>query len=107
METMQRKDLPGSVKMIRDRWSRPLGPGDVDAIIDVLDRHDLQVRDVLCVGTPDPEWITGRVTSRPDVLGPLTKDLLALEATRVHDLEVLPNGIPFPEWLDINFKIGR
>lgn len=107
MEATATNDLRGSVKMIRSRWSKPLGPGDLDAVIDILDRRDVQVRDILCVGTPDPEWITGRVTARPDDLGPLTKDLLTLEETRIHDLEVLPNGIPFPEWLDINFKIGR
>lgn len=107
MKATERNDLRGSVKMVRDRWSKPLGPGDLDSVIEILDRHDVQVRDILCHGIPNPEWITGRVTSAPGTLGPLAQDLLKLEATRVHGLEILPNGIPFPEWLDINFKIGR
>lgn len=105
--TQQAHDLRGSVKLIRDRWGRPLEADHLDRIVELLDRHGVEVRDVLCIGIPDPEAVTGAITAKPDTLGPLVEDFLKVDGVRLRDLEVFPIGIPWPELLEVDFRFTR
>ena len=99
--------LRGSVEVLKKRWARPLPDDALDNVAAAIDIDGVRVNDVFCLGTPQPEFITGTATAKRDVFDTLANNLLRLEVCRLVDFKAFPCGIPGIEEVRVDFKIGR
>ena len=99
--------LRGSTELLRKRWANPLPDGALDTVAGAIDIEGVRVNDVFCLGMPSPEFITGTATVKKDVFDTLSNNLLRLEACQLLELNAFPCGIPVPDEVRVDFRIGR
>ncbi|MGI9551197.1 MAG: hypothetical protein ACR2MT_08365 [Aurantibacter sp.] len=74
------------------------------AIVAGLRKQDILIDRVWKYGQPDPDGIMvrGRLGMKD-----LSKLSGAFKYPEIHGVEIFPLGIPFPELLDVRFKLGE
>lgn len=100
-------ELRGSIEVLKKRWANPLPEDALATVARTIDIDGVRVNDVFCLGTPNPEFITGRVTAERDSFDTLVNNLLRLEVCRLIDLEAFPCGIPQIDEVMVDFRVGR
>ena len=68
----------GSIELLKKRWASALPEDAVDTVVRAIDIEGVKVNDILCLGTPNPEFVTGTATAQRDVFDRLANNLLNL-----------------------------
>lgn len=97
----------GSIELLRKRWANALPDDALERVVEAVDIEGVRVNDIFCVGTPNPEFITGTATAARDTFDRLANNLLGLEVCRLLDLDAFPCGIPKIDEVRVDFRVGR
>lgn len=99
--------LRGSIATLRKRWANPLPEDALDRVVEAIDIDGVRVNDVFCLGTINPEFITGSVTTKRDSFDRFANNLLRLEVCKLLDLTARPSGLPEADEVAVDFRVGR
>ncbi len=97
-------DQRGSEILLDKLGHRHLSPKVLEKLIKVVQSHaGSKFVDIWDRGQPNPEVLFGTIHTTPEASVALLRDLIQFEETRF-DLNILINGIPFPDLIRIQFE---
>ncbi len=99
------EETRGSEKLLEHLAGHKHGitPEALKAFVTMVQKHDARLVHILDHGQPVPDILTGAIHSKPEATAALLNDLILFREFRL-DLNILINGIPFPDLIRIEFK---